>query len=542
MANTTYSLAKAFAAIENQLINSMIRNMKKHRADETDEGIQWSQWQAEQLKALEVYRKANKRNFVKRFEVLNGRIEELLRTANAQGMMDQEKAILNAIKNGFTGYKRAGTGITGEFFQTNERKLNALVKATTSDMQKAETAVLRMANDQYRKVIYNAQVFANTGAGSYEQAIDMATKDMLSAGLNCVQYSNGSRRTLSDYADMAIKTANKRAYLQGEGVKRQEWGEHLVIMAKRGNPCPKCLPFVGKILIDDVWSGGSRKDGKYPLMSAAIKAGLYHPRCKDSHTTYFPGITTAKGAWTKEELEAIEKDSKEEARQQYAERQAEKYGRLAEHSLDPENQRKYAARQEEWGEQYYRSVTRGDASKVFIDQEREISVKRVDTYSNGVYISDKVSIKPKALHIINQNTEEALKAWGISANKIPKIVIVSPDEMPAAFGKYDAVQDTVFYIPHIVDAEVIPGGYIERHEMWHLKQAENFRAKNGEITGRNRVEYIKYTCKKAKKVIDRLGINSHNVGEISKYAKQMLDRMRYDEVEAEYMAKYGKRL
>ena len=63
-------------------------------------------------------------------------------------------------------------------------------------------------------------------------------------------------------------------------------------MNKRGNPCPKCLPFVGKILIDDVWSGGSSEDGSYPLMSSAMAAGLYHPNCKDSHTTYFPGIST----------------------------------------------------------------------------------------------------------------------------------------------------------------------------------------------------------------------------------------------------------
>lgn len=33
-----------------------------------------------------------------------------------------------------------------------------------------------------------------------------------------------ARHTISDYADMAIKTANKRAYLRGEGVKRNEWG------------------------------------------------------------------------------------------------------------------------------------------------------------------------------------------------------------------------------------------------------------------------------------------------------------------------------
>ena len=77
------------------------------------------------------------------------------------------------------------------------------------DMKKAETAVLRMANDQYRKVIFNAQVYANTGAGTYEKAVDMATKDFLSAGLNCVEYVNGARHTLADYADMAIRTACK---------------------------------------------------------------------------------------------------------------------------------------------------------------------------------------------------------------------------------------------------------------------------------------------------------------------------------------------
>lgn len=109
--------------------------------------------------------------------------------------------------------KKITKGGTAEFFKVNDRKLDALIQATTADMQKAEAAVLRMANDQYRKIIYNAQVYANTGAGTYEKAVDMATKDFLSAGLNCVEYANGARHTLSDYADMAIRTASKRAYL-----------------------------------------------------------------------------------------------------------------------------------------------------------------------------------------------------------------------------------------------------------------------------------------------------------------------------------------
>lgn len=358
MQHDEYDLAEAFERIEYELMSSMIRNMDRHRAEETEEGYNWSMWQAEQLKALEKYKKNNQKKYQKQFKSINAQIEEVIRQARQKGNMQQEIRILQAIKKGWKVHGKnkspAHDAMTAEFFKLNDRKLDALIEATTHDMEAAETAVLRKANDDYRKAIFNAQVYANSGAGTYEKAVDMATKDMLSRGLNCVMYANGARHTLADYADMAIRTASKRAYLQGEGEKRQEWGVTTVIMAKRGNPCPKCLPFVGKVLIDDVWSGG-RSDGvdpetgkKYPLMSYAISQGLYHPRCKDSHTTYFPGVSTADDTWTKEELEAVGLQNQQESRQQYAERQVEKYGRLAEYSLDWENKQIYGRKAAEW--------------------------------------------------------------------------------------------------------------------------------------------------------------------------------------------------
>ncbi|MED9825795.1 MAG: phage minor capsid protein [Blautia obeum] len=345
--NDQYDIGTAFEAIENELIASMIRNFENHKQEEADEKKHWSMWQAEMLKSLEKYKHDNQKKYGKQFKDINKKIEALISLARSEGGMNQEKRILEEIKNGFPA-KKITKGGTAEFFKVNDRKLDALIQATTADMQKAEAAVLRMANDQYRKIIYNAQVYANTGAGTYEKAVDMATKDFLSAGLNCVEYANGARHTLSDYADMAIRTASKRAYLQGEGEMRQQWGLHLVIMNKRGSPCPKCLPFVGKILIDDVWSGGSSKDGKYPLMSSAVAAGLYHPRCKDSHTTYFPGITKVDPKYNKQEIADIEDTAKQEAKQQYAERQEKKFGRLADFSLDPENQQRYEQKRKEW--------------------------------------------------------------------------------------------------------------------------------------------------------------------------------------------------
>lgn len=353
-AKNDYDISAAFVAIEDELIVSMIRNMKRHKQEENDEDKQWTMWQAEQLKSLEKYRRENQKKYGSEFVKMNAKIEALIRAARDEGEMAQEIAILEAIKKGFAA-KRVSKGASAEFFKLNERKLEALIKATTDDMEKAETAVLRMADDQYRKVIYNAQVYANTGAGTYEKAVDMATKDMLAAGLTCVEYKNGARHTLADYADMAIRTASKRAYLQGEGEKRQEWGISTVIINKRGNPCPKCLPFCGKVLIDDVWSGGG-KDGKspvtglkYPLMSKAIAAGLYHPRCKDSHTTYFEGISTPPDdKYTRDELDQIAENYRKEQQEQYATRQAEKYDRLAKYSLDEENQKRYQTKAETW--------------------------------------------------------------------------------------------------------------------------------------------------------------------------------------------------
>ena len=370
MAND-YDIGAAFRAIENELMSSMVRNMKHHRAWEDTEGMHWEQWQALQLKALERYKLDNQRKYGKQFKDINSQIDVILRAARTEGGMSQEISILNAIKKGLPA-KKVSKGATAEFFKLNDRKLDSLIKATTDDMQKAETAVLRMANDQYRKVIFNAQVYANTGAGTYEKAVDMATKDMLSVGLNCVEYANGARHTLSDYADMAIRTASKRAYLQGEGVKRQEWGLHLVIMNKRGNPCPKCLPFVGKLLIDDVWSGGSKADGDYPLMSSAISAGLYHPRCKDGHTTYFPGISTPPDdKFSKQELAEVEARSKQEAGKQYATRQHDKFGRLAKYSLDPENQKHYQQKVEQWKNVRFR--TGSQDSRGYVDKKRPLA-------------------------------------------------------------------------------------------------------------------------------------------------------------------------
>lgn len=343
-----YNIREAFEKIEDELINSMMRNFSRHRAEETKEGYNWTQWQAEQLKSLEEYRKHNAKKFGKRFKTINGKVEEMIRTAKADGNASQEAEILEAVKDGFKAPKKPSAHSTAEFFKVNDRKLDALIKSTTDDLKRAETAVLRMSNDKYRKAIFNAQVAMNTGAVTYEKAVDMACKDMLNAGLNCVEYKNGARHTLSDYADMAVKTANKRAYLRGEGEKRAEWGVSLVVVNSRQGGCPDCAKYIGKVFIDDVYSNGKKSDGNYPLLSTAIKNGLFHPRCKDSTSTYYPELDDLDAPLSEDEIKELDRQRGIEEKQQYAQRQAERFDRRAEYSLDEDNKRIAQTRADEW--------------------------------------------------------------------------------------------------------------------------------------------------------------------------------------------------
>ena len=338
-----YDVAQVFAIIEEELIESMIRNMKRHKVEEITESKQWVQWQVEQLKALAAYKNHNRKKYRQQFVEINDSIEDAILEARKSGGLAQEIEILKALKQGFAAVQNSSM-LQGEFIRTNDRKLDALIDETRKSMQSAETAILRLANDRYRKVIFNAQVYAASGSGTYEKAVDMATKDYLNAGLNCVEYKNGRRVSLETYSKMAVQTACKRAYLTGEGEKRKEWGISTVILNKRGNPCPKCLPFVGKVFIDDVWSGGKASDGPYPLLSSAIARGLYHPNCKDSHTTYFPGISSKpKVPSEKDAKDSVELYNDEQKEKHYR-NMSQKMGRLEKYSLDSENKRRYNKR------------------------------------------------------------------------------------------------------------------------------------------------------------------------------------------------------
>lgn len=563
-----YNIREAFEKIEDELIDSMMRNFSRHRAEETKEGYNWTQWQAEQLKSLEEYRKHNAKKFGKRFKTINSKVEEMIRTAKADGNASQEAEILEAVKDGFKAPKKPSGHSTAEFFKVNDRKLDALIKSTTDDLKRAETAVLRMSNDKYRKAIFNAQVAMNTGAVTYEKAVDIACKDMLNAGLNCVEYQNGARHTLSDYADMAVKTANKRAYLRGEGEKRAEWGVSLVVVNSRQGGCPDCAKYIGKVFIDDVYSNGKKSDGNYPLLSIAIKNGLFHPRCKDSTSTYYPELDDLDAPLSEDEIKELDRQRGIEEKQQYAQRQAERFDRRAEYSLDKDNKRIAQTRADEWHDRanileekakqfslktdeqkYYRPVFKEDISKTFerkIEGETiTIDTRKANTLCDNVYISDKVKLKRKELHDFDMQVRKAFDMLGeVETSGKPDICIISPEEMRVnAIASYMPMQNVLnvnsayFSTSDLSDLQenlACPQDGLSTilHELIHWQDAKNYRAKFGGIN--DYFEYCDYLNKIYAPKVEKLINNGYNIEDISEYAFECLKDKAMDEVYNEY--------
>lgn len=355
-----YDVVGAFQDIEMELVKSMRRNMKRHIGEEFQENINWTQWQAEMLNGLAKYKEENASMLKGYFSTINQDIEDAIIEAYKTGESEMEIEILEAIRDGYKADKtgKGTNAMQGSFFKVNEGKLNALIKATTEDMQKAESAILRMTNDAYRQTIFKAQMYYNTGAGSLWKAVDMATQDFLSRGINCVEYKNGARVNIASYSEMALRTSNKRANLMGCADKRMEYGIHTVKISAHNSACPLCIQWQGKVYYDDVYGSitQAEKSGKYPLLSEAVKGGMFHPNCKNGLSTYYEGISQPPKQPTKEEKEEMVRRYNLQQEQRACERNIRKYKRLEAGSLDADNVAKYAEKKQQWIGKYNKLI------------------------------------------------------------------------------------------------------------------------------------------------------------------------------------------
>lgn len=371
----SYDIRKIFEQMELDLISSMHKAFYFHKREEAKEGFSWEQWQLSKLRAIEEYRRRNRgivnsyskpiqkaideqlkggfkkgeNRFIRFSKSLFNKLKRLLRINEEIeleakiGLPDDiaEKQITRSYLDKIQG-KESTPPPDKDFFGINEKKLEALQKVVEQDIKKAQYSVLRKMDDVYRQTIYKAQVYMQSGIKSLDNAIDMATKDFLEKGINSITYKDGKKVNIASYAEMCLRTASQRATFLGEGKKRDEWGIHLVVVSAHANTCEMCMPWQGKILIDDVFSHPSQEyieenKDKYQFLSQAINTGLLHPNCRHTLINYFPGITQIPEI---PDGEDAVKTYEAEQQQRALERQLRKWKRIEIGSQDLKNQQR----------------------------------------------------------------------------------------------------------------------------------------------------------------------------------------------------------
>lgn len=365
-----YNIRKIYEQMELDLIASMKRNLSNHEKEESRVGFKFEQWQVAKLRDLEIFRRANKKiigeyskeveelinntlvdtyknsynnvnNTVKKIgskyiEKVSINLPDDVDSALDDNVVDEDsvKEAIEKILEDTKIWEQLPVNVEESFFRLNDKKLDALMETVENDFKQANASVLRRMDDIYRQTIFKAQVYYNTGNITLDQAIDMATKDFLGKGIDSITYADGKKVNIASYAEMALRTANHRAYLMGEGKKRQEMGLHLVVVSAHATSCKLCVPWQGLILIDDVYSGGKKEDGPYPLLSEAMEEGLLHPNCRHNLSTYFQGITTMPKV--PDNNKALDNYKREQG-QRALERAIRKQKRIVQGTIDEDN-------------------------------------------------------------------------------------------------------------------------------------------------------------------------------------------------------------
>lgn len=330
-------IAKIFEEIELRLIRSLKRNIGRHKQEEQQEGFEWTAWQAEKLR--------NVNKFRRECSAIMNEYADVIDSETRQLMEEQ-------FREGVNGAEVPDSDVQPKFFGVDDNKVTKLIDDVVNLEKHAETAALRTMDDVYRQTVNKAQLAMSTGSVTLQQAIDMAVRDFLDKGINCIVYRNGRRVNIADYVRMALRTTSTRAKIQGEAAKIKAMGYDTVLVSSYSMCSDTCLPWQGRPYIDDVFSywdgdieeqengelwGKSNYCGKwFPLLSTAIHGGLFHPNCRHTINRYKDGDSLPQAIDNSE----IEKRYKLEQKQRRLENEVRRAKRKAEGFSDPENVRK----------------------------------------------------------------------------------------------------------------------------------------------------------------------------------------------------------
>lgn len=406
-------IVKIFEEIELRLVQSLKINLGRHRQEEKDYGMNWSAWQAEKLEGLRKFRQENA-------DIMSQYVDQI--------DTETRKIMAEQFEEGMNGAVPHGAD-QPQFFGVDTVKVNKLIDDVSYLQKNVETAALRCTDDVYRRTVHRAQLAMSTGSMTLQQAIDMAVKDFLDKGINCIEYRDGRRVNIADYVRMALRTTATRAAIQGKSERFKALGYDTIQVSKYSMCSDTCLPWQGRVYINDVytmWDGEVRDHGGilwgksnycgkwFMLLSAAIEKGLFHPNCRHTILLWRDGDPLPESI----DNEENERRYKLEQEQRRLENKVRKAKRKVEGLSDPDNIKKAKAELREAQKQLREFIDKVNADEGETILKRDYGKEKI--YEKSAKESPKPLTPEEKKRILKEKIDSGEMKTNVDVTQQPK--------------------------------------------------------------------------------------------------------------------------
>ncbi|MFZ3471456.1 phage minor capsid protein [Streptomyces sp. 2.9] len=233
--------------------------------------------------------------------------------------------------------------------------VDRLAQETVDVVTSTHRGILRAVVDRFRAVVAEVTATVALGTGTRRQATQDAMRRWADEGVTHFRDVSGRRWQLTSYAEMAVRTATGRAATEAHMRTLAEHGVDLVVVSDSPRECPLCRPWEGKVLSISGPAGARTVEVEHATednvmipvrvagsLDEARLAGLQHPNCRHSVSTYTPGLTAIEKATS-------DPDGYEAGqRQRTIERKIRQYKRRQAAAVTPEAKRAAGVKLRQW--------------------------------------------------------------------------------------------------------------------------------------------------------------------------------------------------
>lgn len=193
-----------------------------------------------------------------------------------------------------------------------------LVQDTVGALESLQFAVLRKIKDDYRSIIAEAASLEKSGAIGLHEAVQSSLYRFADKGISGFVDAAGRNWDLSSYAEMAVRTAEGKASVEGHTAKLIANSQDVGIVNYSFEPCESCAKWEGRKI-----SLAGRTPG-LPTMDSIrrSKTHLFGPNCTHSIELWVEGLSKKPVPVDRDEQI---KHYQERQQQRYNERQIRKW-------------------------------------------------------------------------------------------------------------------------------------------------------------------------------------------------------------------------